>query len=660
LKDNTINHRISLLRMLLLFGGITLLMTGWLIQLTIEDHADPLIYRVFFFAACLTIFVFSYHSKFVIRHFILLINVLIVFYLVWLSFITYLNNLDTTTALMNYLSLIGICLTFSNPRNLIYFLMLYFAGFTPVVLLIENPEMQPVVFLSLFYASGILGFITLKYFFQIQNRLLNINSDFQILVDSIEESIFMISKGYKVLKTNKNGIESINRFFNRRISEGDSILDFLFEDQKEKFQKSFNAALNGKILSLERKLITKNDEVIWFEFKYIPVRNTHGEITAILFSALDITEKKTSSEILKNSENKFRTIFLEAPVCMAIVTLEGQLSQINFSFTETLGYSEEDIKNIQLSEIISENIRSEVEAQIQLLTTEKIEEFRNEISYQRKDGKIIHTLTRLTLITNMEKTDFLLAQIVDIDQLKKSEEALKEKNIELEKANEELDKFVYSAAHDLRAPLTSVLGLINLLRNEKEVEKNSYIDLIEKSVVKLDFFIKDVIDYSRNSRLGLSVQPVNLETIIRKAYENHLYLNGKSKISISIEMEGNGAFYSDKGRMEIIFNNIISNAIKYHDHKKPNPYIQVKGKIEKNAVGLEITDNGIGIAPENLDKIFNIFYRGHEESKGSGLGLYIVKETVEKLKGVIQVESIPEIGTTFKIRLPNENLTGNN
>jgi PAS domain S-box-containing protein len=287
------------------------------------------------------------------------------------------------------------------------------------------------------------------------------------------------------------------------------------------------------------------------------------------------------------------------------------------------------------------------------LRKNELEEFQGEMEVLCENGSYLHTITRVARISNLGKSDFLLAQIVDISQLKKSEDRLKEKNLELEKANAELDKFVYSAAHDLRAPLTSVLGLINLVKSENGTDLKKYIDLIEKSIIKLDYFIKDVIDYSRNSRLGISAQAIDIKALIEKTFEYHNFIEGGATIRKQILIEGNEEFYCDQGRIEIILNNIISNAIKYYDPKKEDSFIKVCAIVERHGLSLEISDNGIGIPPENLDKIFNIFYRGHEQSKGSGLGLYIVKETVEKINGVILVESELNKGTSFRIRIPN-------
>jgi signal transduction histidine kinase len=112
-------------------------------------------------------------------------------------------------------------------------------------------------------------------------------------------------------------------------------------------------------------------------------------------------------------------------------------------------------------------------------------------------------------------------------------------------------------------------------------------------------------------------------------------------------------FYSDPKRLQILFNNLVSNAFRYHDLSKETPFIKVQVTFDQNHAVIQVSDNGKGVHPEHVGNIFEMFYRATDDSKGSGLGLYIVKETVEKLQGIIQVHSVPREGTTFTLRIPN-------
>ena len=229
-------------------------------------------------------------------------------------------------------------------------------------------------------------------------------------------------------------------------------------------------------------------------------------------------------------------------------------------------------------------------------------------------------------------------------------------NSELVKLNEELDRFVYSASHDLRAPLSSVLGLVEIARLEPTIEaKNECLGMIDNSIKKLDGFINDIIDYSRNQRIELQPEKVNIEQEADEVFGELKFLDKDNRIKKSVICSDKRHFTTDGRRISIIIKNLISNSFRYHDLQKEAPFIKIEIKyVASNAI-ISVSDNGKGIENQHLDNIFMMFYRADEGSKGSGLGLYIVKETADKLKGKIEVKSTPRKGTTFTLTVPSLN-----
>ncbi len=231
-------------------------------------------------------------------------------------------------------------------------------------------------------------------------------------------------------------------------------------------------------------------------------------------------------------------------------------------------------------------------------------------------------------------------------------------NTKLRKLNEELDRFVYSASHDLRAPLSSVRGLVEIAKLETSIEaKQQCLDLIGSSVQKLDGFINDILDYSRNQRLELKPETLILEEEVKEALKELKYLDKDNKIQILIEGDGTHDFVTDGRRLSVILKNVISNAIRYHNLNQENPFIKIRIENSGHRALISVDDNGIGIDEEHLRNIFKMFYRADESSKGSGLGLYIVKETIEKMGGEISVRSTVNQGTNFTLTIPKINLT---
>jgi signal transduction histidine kinase len=234
-----------------------------------------------------------------------------------------------------------------------------------------------------------------------------------------------------------------------------------------------------------------------------------------------------------------------------------------------------------------------------------------------------------------------------------SEKRVLQKNDELEKANSELDRFVYSVSHDLRAPLSSILGLVQIYRFAGgDKERTQIIDHIQVRALKLDEFIREILDYARNTRTEIKQVSVDLKQIVEDAMENLRFVEGSDRIKMSVEAPPVSEIRTDPERLKVIFNNILSNSIKYQDFTKLDSFVKIIIEQEANGWMIQVQDNGIGIRTEYQSRIFGMFYRANDDREGSGLGLYIVKETVERLGGKIEMKSTYTEGTVFDIFLP--------
>jgi len=239
---------------------------------------------------------------------------------------------------------------------------------------------------------------------------------------------------------------------------------------------------------------------------------------------------------------------------------------------------------------------------------------------------------------------------------KKAERTLRRQNDELVKINKELDSFVYSVSHNLRAPLMSVLGLLNLARMDDRRQDSilgKYFSMMEHSIHKLDDTLKEILDYSRNARSDVRIEKVVIRELIEDSFERLRYLEGSDQIEKHITVHDPVPLYSDPYRLAVILNNLVSNSIKYRDSRKEKPFINIEITVSETTVKIFFEDNGIGISTELIGKIFDMFFRATERSEGAGLGLYIVKETIDKLNGSISAESKQGEGTIFRIEVPN-------
>lgn len=264
-------------------------------------------------------------------------------------------------------------------------------------------------------------------------------------------------------------------------------------------------------------------------------------------------------------------------------------------------------------------------------------------------GRVFRYITKPWNKDELKETiDFALESY----QLKSENKLLIE---QLKKTNRELDELVYRSSHDLRAPLASVLGLINLAKKEDNLTKiKQYLELQEKSVLRLDELLKEIIQFSRNTHLEIKGDEIDLKELINEAIDIHEYFIGSQNIKKFYEVTQSCKFICDKFRLEIVLNNLISNAIRYSNLNQEEPKLTVKAEVNASEAVIKVIDNGIGIKPEMQTNIFNMFYKGSDENVGgSGLGLFIVRETMEKLGGEIYLESELGIGSTFTIKIPN-------
>lgn len=270
-------------------------------------------------------------------------------------------------------------------------------------------------------------------------------------------------------------------------------------------------------------------------------------------------------------------------------------------------------------------------------------------------GLTIFTVHRIRT-KRLKILNLKLEKIIDhrTEELVEQREQLKIINKELKITNSELDNFVYRSSHDLVAPLKSLRGLVNLARIEDAENKlTPYLDRMDTSVLKLEEFIKSIMEYSTNTKSDLSLQQIPFDGVINSITEDLRFYENADKIKLIKKYDSEFTLKSDIKRLHIILSNLITNCIKYHDYEQENPFIEICAKSDNEKVEIQVKDNGLGIDEDHLKHIFNMFYRASENADGSGLGLYIVQDTLEILNGGISVKSKVGEGTTFTILLPS-------
>jgi len=200
-----------------------------------------------------------------------------------------------------------------------------------------------------------------------------------------------------------------------------------------------------------------------------------------------------------------------------------------------------------------------------------------------------------------------------------------------------------------------MLGVVEIAEEENhDALMRERLRLLKINIKKLDQFILDILDYSRNARQEIKKEEINFSDMLDEITQKLKYVGvNEREVDIRVKINSTAPFHSDKSRISIMLKNLISNSIRYSNIKAENPFVEIGVNVTEKEANIIVRDNGIGIGEEFQDKIFDMFYRVSHNSIGTGLGLYLVKESVKKLNGKIKVESQKEKGSKFSISIPN-------
>jgi len=398
----------------------------------------------------------------------------------------------------------------------------------------------------------VIGFITdITFIKKTEERISQLNTDLQGIMESTRESIFAIDNKFHLTSYNKSYMRTMKLLYDYDVQVGSSMLKVIKGSREERWlTDDLRSAMLGNHFTVERKIDYPQFHNRTVQLVYNPVRNEKGVVNGVAVFSSDITERKKT---------------------------EARLRALN-------------------------------------------EELRDQ---------------------NW--------------QLALREEELKAAMEELSERNFELDQLMYKTSHDLRSPLSSIMGLVNLANLDKEsANRDQYLEKIEGRIKKLDEFIRSMLNYARVNRAEIAMGTIDLKGMANTCIRELDHLENFKSIDSTITIHGESIpFRSDELRVRIIFSNIISNAYKYYNSETKS-YLRIRIDVNPLVAKIEFRDNGIGIRQEHIDKIFNMFYRATERSQGSGLGMYIVKQAVEKLGGTIRLKSKYGTGTVIKITLPNQ------
>ena len=480
---------------------------------------------------------------------------------------------------------------------------------------------------------------------------------FTSIIEDADSNILLLDEEFRVVSINSGFYWIFYETYGIELKKGNLLLDSLERKRPEltrEWKERCLVALSGTPIKVEDSFEIDGRSYYW-EIHFMSSARPDGSQIISVFSR-DITVRKAYQKRIIENEANLRSIFNTIDDSIWLINTEYELIDFNKEFYKKykLAFGVKLVRGENILELLPGNYPG-------LLDRWKE---RYESGLKGKPGKYYDTypedktgrtyeIKTYPIVENGVVTG-LTVYARDITNQTKAEGLLKTQNEELTKINAELDRFVYSASHDLRAPLMSVKGLINMIKLDPDKTNTvNYLQLIDQSVNKLDNFISDIIHYSRNARMEIMPKRINFQELLEESIDSLKFIEGAEKVRSEKKITVNAAFYSDYSRLLIIFNNIIANAVRYRDTWKEDSFLRIEITADKDSAHICFADNGIGIQEEYVDKIFKMFFRANADSKGSGLGLYIVKGAVEKLEGKIGVSSVLGEGTIFTIEIPN-------
>jgi len=471
------------------------------------------------------------------------------------------------------------------------------------------------------------------------------------ILKNVRDTIFVTDRKGIITYWNEGAEETFG--YRREAMLGKSYELLYAEIDKHLVRKELQDIFGGALTQWESKLITSNDKIIWSDNKASLLYDDKGRVSGYIRVCKDITLSRKYGEKQKETVAMLNSIF--NTVDQGIILLEPQGRIKAFNFTANRQSIQLMGREIQENTPFIDYVLSDMQAiwSEQFNRARSGEQVHDELVYRFRPGAEFWFGMSFSPVT--DENDNVLGvcvSMIDITERKKADDRFKSQFIEIENNNKELDKLIKVLSHDLRAPMNSVNGLIALAREEKNpAEFSNYLNMMEKSVKKLESFTNDMIASlkSRGTVIHSEVKPAEL---IAEIIDDLRFSAEASGIQFENLIPEEMVIQSDASRLRIVFSNLISNSIRYHDPAKPHKFVRVS--VEKFPMWnvFSVQDNGIGIASEHHSKIFDTYYTVGNAEGSSGLGLSNVRDSISKLQGIIELESEQGVGTIFRINLP--------
>ncbi len=500
--------------------------------------------------------------------------------------------------------------------------------------------------------------------FQMEARIAESEQNYRAIVEDQTEMIMRCQPDGRITFVNDRycryyGVERKKLLGNCYLPE------IVPEDLKMVEETIRSISFTNQVVSCEHRVVLEHGLIRWTYWILRGLYNEKGELTGYQGVGRDITSRKTAEAALRASEDRFRLMFENSPIGMVLCEMDGRLIQANEAFREIIGYSEEEVRDNELTywDLTPLEYQDSEKAQIASLNlTGRYGPYEKE--YMHKDGVRVPVLLSGVVITGADGRTRIWSFVENITDRKEYERALREARDAAEEANRAKSEFLASMSHEIRTPMNGVIGMAQLMcETELTAEQREYVETIFNSGEVLLKIINEILDFSKIEAGKVDIEPTEftLRTMIEKladtmapqAYGKGIELVSAIHPDVPIQVK------SDEVRIRQVLSNMLNNALKFTDTGEVVLRVKQTVREGNNAtLRFEVTDTGIGIPPERLECLFKPFSQVDgsitRRYGGTGLGLVISKQLVELMGGEIGVQSHENEGSTFWINLPVE------
>lgn len=487
----------------------------------------------------------------------------------------------------------------------------------------------------------------------ITDESISFSSFYESIIENAESHILLLDEQYNIITFNPAFYWVFLEAYDVQLRKGAHIFDLLqgHPSTSEKWRKRCSAALKGVSISEVEAFQSHRHQHQW-KFYYKGIRLGQARYISVFFKALH-SASDPSGKPLEDRETIFSQALNAIHSVVWIVDVNYTLTHVNEAASDFF----QKRYHLQLKQGVNfiDAFPDDLEESRQLWRTRLADAFRQKrvttfLDHARLEEKNSIFETRVNPVWQRNRVIAVVVTMDDIAGSPANDQLQQTQMKELIKLNNELDRFVYSTSHDLRAPLLSIIGVVNLMK--RDLPDNQYLKHIESSIIKLDNFVTNIINYSRNNRVEVMPGPIDFSLLIREANESLTYLDTIGHVNCVQQIVEDSRFHSDATRLMVILKNVLANAYQFFDPWK-KPFVLIDIRITREYAYIRIEDNGIGMKPEIQTRIFEMFFRGSDRSTGAGLGLYIVNNAVQKLNGKIDIRSTHGVGTVIDVQIPN-------